>query len=127
MLIANQFYIFAGCIVIIIGAIFTVINLITNAINHVSMGKTITVTGEKKGNKIKISVYNTGNNIPEEELNKIWEVCYKVDKARARKYGGHGIGLSLVRLIMQLHGGIAKVENVEYGVNFSLEIPESCF
>lgn len=97
-------------------------DFITNAINHVDEKRIINVTGKKKENKIEISVFNTGNNIPEKEMNKIWDVCYKADKARARKYGGHGIGLSLVRLIAELHGGIARVENVEGGVKFSLEI-----
>lgn len=100
-------------------------NFITNAINHVALEKIISITGEKEENKIKISVFNTGDNIPEEEFNKIWDVCYKVDKARSRKYGGHGIGLSLVRLIAELHDGSAKVENVKDGVIFSLEIPVS--
>jgi signal transduction histidine kinase len=100
-------------------------NFITNAINHIGGRKNISVIGEKKENKIKISVFNTGDNISIEELNKIWDVCYKVDKARSRKYGGHGIGLSIVRLIVQLHGGISMVENTEDGVVFSLEIPQS--
>jgi two-component system sensor histidine kinase VanS len=99
-------------------------NFITNAINHVSGRKVISVTGEKKENKIEISVFNTGDNIPQEEVDKIWDVCYKVDRARSRQYGSHGIGLSLVRLIAQLHGGISKVENVEEGVIFSLKIPK---
>lgn len=100
-------------------------NFITNAINHVSEEKIINVTVEKKENKIKISVFNTGDNIDEEELNKIWDVCYKVDKSRTRNYGGHGIGLSLVRLIAELHDGIACATNMDNGVEFSLEIPIS--
>lgn len=99
-------------------------NFITNAIDHIGDKNVINISVEKKEDKLTISVFNTGDNIPEEELNKIWDVCYKIDKARSRKYGGHGIGLSLVRLIAQLHGGIAKVENVDDGVRFSLEIPE---
>jgi signal transduction histidine kinase len=100
-------------------------NFITNAINHISGKQYINIICEKREDKIRISVFNTGNSIPEKEINKIWDVCYKVDKARSRKYGGHGIGLSLVRLIAQLHGGTAEVENVEDGVKFYIEIPEA--
>ncbi|MVX64743.1 HAMP domain-containing protein [Clostridium chromiireducens] len=97
-------------------------NFITNAIDHVDERKIINVIVEEKENRIKISVFNTGENIPEAVMDKIWDVCYKVDKSRSRKYGGHGIGLSLVRLIAKLHGGVAVVENVEDGVIFSIEL-----
>jgi len=98
-------------------------NFITNAIDYVEGRNFIQLTAEKKEKGIKISVFNTGNHIPTEDLEKIWDIYYKVDKARSRKYGGHGLGLSIVRLIVQLHGGITKVENVGEGVIFSLEIP----
>lgn len=97
-------------------------NFITNAIDHVDEKKIINVIVEEKENRIKISVSNTGDNIPEVAMDKIWDVCYKVDRSRSRKYGGHGIGLSLVRLIAKLHGGVAVVENVEDGVIFSIEL-----
>ncbi|WP_297421165.1 HAMP domain-containing sensor histidine kinase [Clostridium sp.] len=98
-------------------------NFITNAIDHVSGKKIISVNVEMDNENIRINVFNTGDNIPEKELSKIWDVCYKIDKARSRNYGGHGIGLSLVRLIAVLHNGAAKIENTEDGVIFSLEIP----
>ncbi len=102
-------------------------NFITNAINHISGKRLINVICEEKENKIRISVFNTGDNIPEKEMCKIWDVCYKVDKARSRKYGGHGIGLSFVRLIAQLHRGRAWVENVTEGVIFYIELPGADF
>ncbi|MDR3595000.1 HAMP domain-containing sensor histidine kinase [Clostridium sp.] len=98
-------------------------NFITNAIDYVNEKKVIEVVVKNEENKIRISVYNTGENIHQEELNKIWDVCYRIDKARSRKYGGHGIGLSIVKLIVDLHGGTVKVDNIEDGVKFSLEIP----
>ncbi|SFD26862.1 HAMP domain-containing sensor histidine kinase [Clostridium uliginosum] len=98
-------------------------NFITNAINHVEGRKHIKVTVEKKGTGIKIIVFNTGNHIPENDLEKIWDVYYKVDQARSRQYGGHGLGLSIVRLIAKLHGGITGVENVNEGVIFFVKIP----
>ena len=98
-------------------------NFITNAIDHIDGRNFIQLTAEKKENRIKINVFNTGNHIPMEDLEKIWDIYYKVDKSRSRKYGGHGLGLSIVKLIVQLHGGIVKVENVDEGVVFSFEIP----
>lgn len=98
-------------------------NFITNAIDHVEGRNFIQLTAEKNENGIEISVFNTGNHILMEDIEKIWDLYYKVDKARSRKYGGHGLGLAIVKLIAQLHGGIAKVENIDDGVRFSVEIP----
>jgi len=98
-------------------------NFITNAINHVEGRKLIRLTVEKKEKGIKINVFNTGSHISTEEFEKVWDVYYKVDKARSREYGGHGLGLAIVKLIVHLHGGTTKVENVHEGVVFSFEIP----
>lgn len=100
-------------------------NFIINAVNHIEGRKYIEVAVEKKGNGIRIAVFNTGKHIPEKDLENIWDVFYKVDKARSRKYGGHGLGLSIVRLIVQLHSGIVGVENVNEGALFFAEIPEA--
>ena len=67
-------------------------NYISNAINHVSGENKIEVSLENRQDVVRISVYNTGKCIPEEELDKIWIKFYKVDKARTREYGGSGIG-----------------------------------
>lgn len=97
-------------------------NFVINAIDYVNDKKVIEINAEKDKDKIKIGVFNTGEHIKIEELNKIWDVCYRIDKARTRKYGGHGIGLSIVKLIVELHGGMVKVENVDGGVEFSFEL-----
>lgn len=98
-------------------------NYITNAINHLEGMRLIKVTAEKKESGIRIAVYNTGKPIPKDDLPHIWDVFYKVDKARSRQYGGHGLGLSIVQMIAELHGGITGVENVSEGVLFFIEIP----
>jgi len=98
-------------------------NFITNAIDHVEGEKFIQLTTQKKEDILRISVFNTGSHIENEDFEKIWDVYYKVDKARSRKYGGHGLGLAIVRLIVKLHGGTTKVENIDNGVMFSFEIP----
>jgi two-component system, OmpR family, sensor histidine kinase VanS len=98
-------------------------NYITNAMHHTEGQRQIKITAEKKNNEIRISVFNTGTHIPDNDLGNIWDVFYKVDKARTREYGGHGLGLSIVRLIAELHGGITGVENVDQGVLFFIELP----
>lgn len=95
-----------------------VVNYLTNAINHCEGEKKIIVRSLKEGDNVRIMVFNTGKQIPEEELDKIWLKFYKVDKARTRTYGGNGIGLSIVKAIMDLHGKQCGVSNVENGVMF---------
>ena len=102
-------------------------NYITNAIKHVKE-----VDGEKyirienkvdreKG-KVRISVFNTGDNIKEEHLSKIWNRFYKVDESRNRNDGGTGIGLSFVRAIMMNYGNAYGVINKENGVEFYFDL-----
>ena len=82
-----------------------VTNYISNAINHIDGEKIIRIIYKRMpGNILRISVYNTGKNIPEDELEKVWIKFYKVDKARTREYGGNGIGLSIVKAIMDSFG-----------------------
>jgi two-component system sensor histidine kinase VanS len=73
-------------------------------------------------NKVRISVYNSGNPIPEEALDKIFNSFYKVDKARSRAAGGSGLGLSIVRAIQEQHHNAYGVINREQGVEFWFEI-----
>ena len=95
------------------------INYLTNALNHVKLGGEIRVTWETVSqDTVQISVFNTGDPIPEEDLPHIWESFYKVDKARTRAYGGTGIGLSVVAAVMKAHGMPCGVENAANGVRF---------
>lgn len=97
-------------------------NYISNALNHVDGEKKIRVTMEKGGGKTRVAVFNTGKNIPKEDLDKIWIKFYKVDKARTREYGGNGIGLSIVKAIMEsMHQGYGVV-NCPDGVMFWFEL-----
>ena len=72
--------------------------------------------------RARISVFNTGQPIPEEDLGHIWEKFYKVDKAHTREYGGNGIGLSIVRAIMESLHQEYGVKNYENGVEFWFEL-----
>lgn len=71
---------------------------------------------------VRVSVYNDGEQIPKEDIDRIWEKFYKVDKARTRAYGGSGIGLSIVKAIMEAHGQRYGVINREHGVEFWFEL-----
>ena len=70
-------------------------------------------------------MFNTGAQIPEEELEKVWIKFYKIDKARTREYGGSGIGLSIVKAIMDSHHQNCGIVNHENGVEFWMEL-ERC-
>lgn len=93
-------------------------NYISNAMNHVNGDMRITVTLKDQGENVKITVENTGEPIPEDSLDKVWIKFYKVDKARTREYGGSGIGLSIVKAIMDAHKQPYGVYNTQEGVAF---------
>lgn len=94
------------------------VNFLTNAVNHCPQGGEIILRQEQAGDKARLFVFNEGEPIPEEELENVWLNFYKVDKARTRAYGGSGIGLSLVKAIMEAHGNVYGVHNLEKGVEF---------
>lgn len=97
-------------------------NYFSNAINHCSGEKVIHVRLAQKDGKTRISVFNTGEPIPEECVPHLWEKFYKVDKARTREYGGSGIGLSIVKAIMDSMNQACGVINYENGVEFWFEL-----
>lgn len=99
-------------------------NYLSNAIHHIDGEHNLKIWMENKKNYIKISFFNNGNNIPEEELEKIWIKFYKVDKARTREYGGSGIGLSIVKAIMESIKQNCGCYNREDGVVFWFTLPK---
>ncbi len=100
-----------------------VTNFISNAIHYVLNENILTVRYDfvKKG-KVRISVFNSGNNIAKKDIKHIWEKFYKADKARSREYGGSGIGLSVVKATMDLLHEKFGVENLSNGVEFWFEL-----
>ena len=102
-------------------------NYLTNAIKHVK-----DVDGEKyikitnvvlqDKQKARVTVFNTGENISEENLNRIWNRFFKADEARNRDDGGSGIGLSIVRAIMNNYGNDYGVKNKPKGIEFYFEV-----
>jgi len=99
-----------------------VTNYISNALNHASDQKIIEIKLIQRDGRIRVAVFNTGDNIPEEDLDKIWIKFYKVDKARTREYGGSGIGLSIVKAVMKSHNQECGVINRPIGVEFWFEL-----
>ena len=103
-------------------------NYITNAIKNAKS----TTNGEKiikieneidnEKNKVRVKVFNSGDNIKEEDLNRIWNRFYKVDESRNREDGGTGIGLSFVKAIMNNYDNKYGVTNKEDGVEFYFEL-----
>lgn len=93
-------------------------NYLTNALNHLDGERKIEVQIKEENGRVTTRVYNTGAPIPEESLDQVWVKFYKVDKARTREYGGSGIGLSIVKAIMDSHGGNCSVQNEAEGVAF---------
>lgn len=110
-----------------------VTNYLTNAIHYVKNENKIDIRFVQNGNTIKVIVFNTGDPIPEEDIEKVWIKFYKVDKARTREYGGSGIGLSIVKAIMDSMHQQCGVRNYTNGVAFwftleaaSCSIEEDC-
>lgn len=101
-------------------------NFMSNAIHYADGEKRIVISLVKKKETVRVCVFNTGPQIPEEDLDRIWTKFYKVDKARTREYGGSGIGLSIVKAIMDSFHRQCGVRNCMDGVEFWFELDTSC-
>lgn len=104
-------------------------NYLTNAVKHcdvIECKKEINITIHRKEEqgKIRFSVFNTGENIGEEDIERIWGRFYKIDSSRNRDNGGTGIGLALVKAIMNNYQNKYGVINHENGVEFYFELDE---
>lgn len=98
-------------------------NYLSNAIHYVSGDKKIIrITTELINDKIRVSVFNSGDNIPDDALPHLWTKFYKVDKARTREYGGSGVGLSIVKATMDALNQQYGVVNLKDGVEFWFEV-----
>jgi signal transduction histidine kinase len=97
-------------------------NYYSNALNHVSGDNIIEIKLVHKDGKVRVSVFNTGDPIPKENIDYIWDKFYKVDRARTREYGGSGVGLSIVKAIMESMQQNYGVINYANGVEFYFEL-----
>lgn len=102
-----------------------VFNYLTNAIHYTDERKRIQVQVAAGEDRVRVSVFNTGPRLSQEDLERVWESFYKADKSRSREYGGSGLGLAVVKATMERHRSAYGVENRESGVNFWFELPLS--
>lgn len=99
-------------------------NLLDNAIKYNREGGSVSLSASVEDDGVMLQVSDTGIGIPREELPRIFERFYRVDKARSRETGGTGLGLSIVRHVVELHGGTVEVDSVEgEGSVFTLHFP----
>ena len=99
------------------------INYIANAIDHVDENKKLKLTMKKQNNSVRVSVYNSGDRIPLDVIPDIWDTFYMEEKHAKKKFGGSGLGLSIVRTIIEHHNGEFGVKNEKDGVEFFFILP----
>ena len=98
-------------------------NLISNAIKY-SQSKSIDIKAQQESNNIKIIVQDYGIGIPKEDVPRIFERFYRIDKARSRALGGTGLGLAIVKNIITLHNGTINLETApNHGCKFAITLP----
>ena len=95
-----------------------VTNYTSNALNHLDGERKVEIKVLQEEDCVKVTVFNTGIPIPEEDIPNLWNKFYKVDKARTREYGGSGIGLSIVKAIIESMNQRYGVCNYDNGVEF---------
>jgi signal transduction histidine kinase len=86
-------------------------NILDNAIKYNCRGGSVGVAGEQSATETILSVTNTGPGIPEEEIPKVFDQFYRVEKSRSSRFGGSGLGLAIVRRVIELHGGSVMLES----------------
>lgn len=104
------------------------INLLDNALRHTPRGKSVRVFLEEEKSYVRFAIQDEGEGIPKEALPYIFDRFFRVNKARTRKDGGMGLGLAIVRQIVDAHGGHIRVESdIGKGTTFWLELPHDAF
>ncbi len=99
-------------------------NLLSNAITHTPQGGAVTVEARRANGFIEIAVIDNGEGIPESELPNVFERFYRVDKSRSRVTGGHGLGLTIAKRIVEAHGGsIEASSKLGEGSRFAFTVP----
>ncbi|MEN6521702.1 MAG: ATP-binding protein [Armatimonadota bacterium] len=101
-------------------------NLLRNAIKYTQAGGMVTINAKEDSNSVSLIVSDTGIGIPENEVPKIFERFYRVNKAHSRKLGGTGLGLSIVKDIVEAHNGTITVETeLGKGSTFTVSFPKN--
>jgi two-component system sensor histidine kinase BaeS len=100
-------------------------NLLANALQHTPAGGTVTVTGSRGPDRARLVVQDTGEGIPADELERVFERLHRVDASRSRATGGSGLGLAISRALVHAHGGTirAESEGAGRGTRIELDLP----
>lgn len=93
-------------------------NILSNGVSYVEDNGELRINLKTEKNIAMIEIINTGSSIPEDQLENIWKAFYRVERSRNRKYGGTGLGLTIVSGILERHRSKFGVENIEHGVKF---------
>jgi len=93
-------------------------NLLSNGVSYVDNGGELKVNLETVEDKARVEIINTGSFIPEDKIENIWKAFYRVEESRNKKYGGTGLGLTIVSGILERHRSKFGVENIDNGVKF---------
>jgi two-component system phosphate regulon sensor histidine kinase PhoR len=102
------------------------VNILDNAVKFTPENGTITIVAKEDEGFVLVKVIDSGIGIPREEIERLGERFYRVDKTRSRELGGTGLGLSIVKHLMMAHGGKMKIESrLGYGTTVSLFFPRS--
>jgi signal transduction histidine kinase len=97
-------------------------NYINNALKHIDENKNLNISIKQTQFVTRFTVFNSGDNIPIDALDDIWNSFYKLDESRNRESGSTGLGLYIVKIIIEKHNGIYGVNNLHNGVEFFFEI-----
>lgn len=101
-----------------------VLNILSNAIKYTPEEGTIKIFASRNADQVLLKFQDTGMGIPEKDINRIFERFYRVDKARSRALGGTGLGLSIAKHIVEVHGGLIRIESkVDEGTTVYVNIP----
>lgn len=100
-------------------------NIIHNAMNYSPPHELVEIKLEHLKTHVRLSVFNTGTSIPESELDKTFEPFYRLEKSRNRSTGGSGLGLFIVKKILEIHSFSYQLANAKNGVLFTIDFPVS--
>ncbi len=98
-------------------------NIVRNAIKHTPRDSAVKIALSRDGDLYRISIQDAGPGVPEQDLDRIFEPFYRLDDARSRDSGGHGLGLAIARRIAEQHGGTIYATNGSPGLKITLSLP----
>jgi signal transduction histidine kinase len=99
-------------------------NLIDNAMRHTPSGGAVNVSAQAQNGVVRVAVHNTGSFIPEDEIGRVFERFYQLDRHRSRSSGGAGLGLAIASEVVQAHSGeIRAVSDASTGTEFEVTLP----